>query len=112
MRGDLEVIELAEYEKKLEPTSGQPPTLSASGNADGREFMELTEVEEKIEKKPEVSRKAVLINDAWPGFIVYPEKVIRDQIEGTVSLRFLINVDGSVSDVSILRDRRYFIKRL
>ena len=106
--GDLEVMELAEYERKLESASGQQSTLSASGNADSREFMGLTEVEEKIEKKPEVSRKAVLINDARPGFIVYPEKAIRDQIEGTVSLRFLINVDGSVSDVRIFKGPEIF----
>ena len=105
--GSLEVIELVEDGKKPEPVPDQQSTLSASGNADGREFMELTEVEEKIEtaEKPEVSRKAVLINDVIP---VYPGKAIRDQVEGTVSLRFLINVDGSVSDVRILKGPEIF----
>ncbi len=89
------------------PIAQQAELTSVSGNADSREFMELTEVEEKIEteEKPEVSRKAVLINDVIP---VYPEKAIRDQVEGTVSLRFLINVDGSVSDVSIFKGPEIF----
>lgn len=71
------------------------------------EVIELTEVEKKIEtmEKPEVSRKVVLINDVIP---VYPGKAIRDQVEGTVSLRFLINVDGSVSDVRILKGPEIF----
>ena len=62
----------------------QPPQIApkrepmpASGDADNREFMELTEAEEKTE----VSRKAVLIHDVMP---VYPEEAIRDQVEGTV----------------------------
>ena len=89
----------------------QAELTSVSGNADSREFMELTEIEEKIEteEKPEVSRKAVLINDVMIDVIpVYPEKAIRDQVEGTVSLRFLINVDGSVSDVSIFKGPEIF----
>ena len=105
--GDLEVMELVEDGTKSEPMPGQQSTLPASGNADSRKFIELTEVEEKIEitEKPEVSRKAVLINDVIP---VYPGKAIRDQVEGTVSLRFLINVDGSVSDVRILKGPEIF----
>ena len=109
--GSLEVMELAEDETKPEPMPGQQSTLSASGNVDSREFMKLTEIEEKIEteEKSEVSRKAVLINDVIIDVIpVYPEKAIRDQVEGTVSLRFLINVDGSVSDVSILKGPEIF----
>ena len=109
--GSLEVMELAEDETKPEPMPGQQSTLSVSGNVDSREFMKLTEIEEKIEteEKSEVSRKAVLINDVMLGVIpVYPEKAIRDQVEGTVSLRFLINVDGSVSDVSIFKGPEIF----
>ena len=93
------------------PIAQQAEPTSVSGNVDSREFMELTEVEEKIEteEKSEVSRKAVLINDVIIDVIpVYPEKAIRDQVEGTVSLRFLINVDGSVSDVSILKGPEIF----
>ena len=109
--GSLEVMELAEDETKPEPMPGQQSTLSTSGNVDSREFMKLTEIEEKIEteEKSEVSRKAVLINDVIIDVIpVYPEKAIRDQVEGTVSLRFLINVDGSVSDVSIFKGPEIF----
>ncbi|MYD62006.1 MAG: M56 family metallopeptidase [Gemmatimonadetes bacterium] len=104
---DLEVIELVEDEKKPEPTPEQPTTPPASDDADSREFIELTEVEEKIETEetPEMSRKAILINDVIP---VYPGKAIRGQVEGTVSLRFLINVDGSVSDVRILKGPEIF----
>ena len=104
---DVEVMGLAEDGTKSELMPGQQSTLPASGNADSRKFIELTEVEEKIEtaEKPEVSRKAVLINDVIP---VYPGKAIRDQAEGTVSLRFLINVDGSVSDVRILKGPEIF----
>ena len=108
---DLEVIELVEDEKKSEPLPGQQSTLSASGDADSREFIELTEVAEKIEteEKSEISRKAILIPDVIPDVIpVYPGKAIRDQVEGTVSLRFLINVDGSVSDVRILKGPEIF----
>ena len=105
--GDLEFMELVEDEKKSEPLPRQQSTLPASGDADSREFIELTEVEEKIETEetPEMSRKAILINDVIP---VYPGKAIRDQVEGTVSLRFLINVDGSVSDVRILKGPEIF----
>ena len=108
---DLEVIELVEDKKKSEPMPGQQSTLSASGDADSREFIELTEVAEKIktEEKSEISRKAILINDVIPDVIpVYPGRAIRDQVEGTVSLRFLINVDGSVSDVRILKGPKIF----
>ena len=109
--GGLEVMELVEDEKKPEPLPGQQSTLPASGDADSREFIELTEVEEKIktEEAPEMSRKAILINDVMLDVIpVYPEKAIRDQVEGIVSLRFLINVDGSVSDVRILKGSEIF----
>ena len=109
--GGLEVMELVEDEKKPEPLPGQQSTLPASGDADSREFIEITEVEEKIktEEAPEMSRKAILINDVMLDVIpVYPEKAIRDQVEGIVSLRFLINGDGSVSDVRILKGSEIF----
>ena len=34
---------------------------------------------------------------------VHPEEALRDSLEGRVFLRFMVNVDGSVSDVRVLR---------
>ena len=34
---------------------------------------------------------------------VHPEEAIRDSLEGKVFLKFIVNVDGSVSNVRVLR---------
>jgi protein TonB len=44
--------------------------------------------------------------NAWSAFLnthlVYPQKAIRKKIEGTVLLEFIINKDGSISDLKAL----------
>ena len=92
---DLEVIELVEDEKKPEPTPEQPTTPPASGDADSSEVFEYDEVEEKPHP----------INIVTP---VYPEKARKEKIEGKVVLKVVVNMDGSVSDVSVLEGPEEF----
>ena len=35
--------------------------------------------------------------------LVHPEEALRDSLEGRVFLKFIVHVDGSVSDVKVLR---------
>ena len=65
----------------------QPP---ASGDADSSKVLEFF----MVEVKPKV------LHAVKP---VHPEEAIRDSLEGKVFLKFIVNVDGSVSDVSVLR---------
>ena len=37
------------------------------------------------------------------GEMVYPEKALREKTEGTVEFSFVVNKDGSVSDLKIVR---------
>lgn len=92
--GDLEVIELAE-EKKPEPTPEQRATPPTSVDDDSSEVLEYKEVEVKPHPIDIVTS-------------VYPEKARKERIEGKVSLRLLVNVDGSVSDVSVLEGPKIF----
>ena len=39
---------------------------------------------------------------------VHPEEALRDSLEGKVFLKFMVNVDGLVSDVSVLRGEAIF----
>ncbi len=88
--GGLEVMELAEDEKKPEPTSEQQSTPPASGDADSSKVLEFF----MVEVKPKV------LHAVKP---VHPEEAIRDSLEGKVFLKFIVNVDGSVSDVKVVR---------
>ncbi|MXX12138.1 MAG: TonB family protein [Gemmatimonadetes bacterium] len=91
---DLEVIELVEDEKKPEPTPEQPTTPPASGDADSSEVFEYKEVE--VKPHP--------IDIVTP---VYPEEAKKKKIEGVLTLRFMVNVDGSVSDVKVPKTAIY-----
>ena len=93
--GDHEVMGLAEDKKKPEPTSEQPTTSPASVDADSSEIFEYKEVE--VKPHP--------LDLTTP---VYPEKARKERIEGKVSLKLLVNVDGSVSDVSVLEGSGIF----
>ena len=95
--GGLEVIELVEDEKKPEPRPRQQSTLPASGDADSNEV--------KIFEYKEVEVKPHPLDLTTP---VYPEKARKERIEGKVALKFLVNVDGSVSDVSVLEGPEIF----
>ena len=93
--GGHEVMELAEEEKKPELTLEQPTTPPASVDADSSKVFEYDEVE--VKPHP--------LNLATP---VYPEKARKESIEGKVSLKLLVNVDGSVSDVRVLEGPEIF----
>ena len=91
----LEVVELVEDEEKPEPTPEQQTTPPASVDADSSEVFEYKEVE--VKPHP--------LDLTTP---VYPEKARKERIEGKVSLKLLVNVDGSVSDVSVLEGLEIF----
>ena len=93
--GGVEVIELAEDEKKLEPTPEQQTSLSASGDADSSKVLEFF----MVEVKPKV------LHSVKP---VHPEEALRDSLEGKVFVKFIVNVDGSVSNVRVLRGPEVF----
>lgn len=92
--GDLEVMELVEEEKKLEPTPEQPISPSTSVDADSSEILEY----DKVELKPKLLHGV-------PS--VYPEMARKEKLQGKVFLKFMVNVDGSVSDVKVLRTAVY-----
>ncbi len=93
--GGLEVVKLAEDEKKPEPALEQQTPPPASGDADSSEVFEYKEVE--VKPHP--------LDLATP---VYPEKARKERIEGKMSLKLLVNVDGSVSDVNVLEGPEIF----
>ena len=92
--GGLEVIELVEDEKKPEPIPEQQSTPSTSVDADSSEILGY----DKVELKPK------LLHGVPP---VYPEMARKEKLQGKVFLKFMVNVDGSVSDVKVLRTAVY-----
>ncbi len=88
--GGLEVMELAEDEKKFELTSEQQTTPPVPVDADRSEV--------KIFEYDEVDVKALPIKIVTP---VYPQEAKKKKIEGVLTLKFMVNVDGSVSDVKV-----------
>ena len=68
----------------------QQTTPPASGDADSSKVLEFY----MVEVKPKVLHSVKL---------VHPEEALRDSLEGKVFLKFIVNVDGSVSDVKVLR---------
>ena len=93
--GDVEAMELVEDEKKPEPIPEPQTTPPTSGDADSSEVFEYAEVEEKPHP----------IDIVTP---VYPEEARKEKIEGKVILKVVVNVDGSVSDVSVLEGPEVF----
>lgn len=93
--GSLEAIELVKDEKKPEPVPEQQSTSPASDDADSSKVFQYDEVEVK-------PHPIDLITPA------YPEKARKERIEGKVSLKLLVNVDGSVSDVRVLEGPKIF----
>ena len=73
----------------------QQSTPPASGDADSSKVLEFY----MVEVKPKV------LHAVKP---VHPEEAIRDSLEGKVFLKFIVNVDGSVSDVRVLRGSEVF----
>ncbi len=94
-KGDLEVMGLATGERKPEPTPEQLTLPSTSIDADSSKVLEFF----MVEVKPKVLHSVKF---------VHPEEAIRDSLEGKVFLKFMVNVDGSVSDVSVLRGPEVF----
>ena len=73
----------------------QQSTPPASGDADSSKVLEFF----MVEVKPKVLHSVKF---------VHPEEAIRDSLEGKVFLKFRVNVDGSVSDVRVLRGPEVF----
>ena len=92
--GDHEVMGLAEDKKKPEPIPEQQPTPPASVDADSSEVMQSDQVD----------TEPVPIHGVSP---VYPEMARKEKLQGKVFLKFMVNVDGSVSDVKVLRTAVY-----
>ncbi len=95
--GGLEVIELVEDETKPEPMPEQQSTLSASDDVDSSEVMQIDQVD----------TEPVPIHVVPP---VYPYIARKAGLTGKVFLKFMVNVDGSVSDVSVLQGKAIFQK--
>ena len=94
---DLGIIELAEDEKKPEPIPEQQTAPPASDDVDSSEVMQIDQVD----------TEPVLIHDVPP---VYPYIARKAGLTGKVFLKFMVNVDGSVSDVSVLKGKAIFQK--
>ncbi len=92
---DVEVMELAEEKKKPELTSEQQTPPPASVDADSSEVFEYKEVDVKAHP----------ISIPTP---TYPEKARKERIEGKVTLKLLVHVDGSVRDVNVLEGPEVF----
>ncbi len=91
--GDVEVMELVEDKKKPEPTPEQQTSPTASVN-DSSEILEYDEVE----LKPKLLHGVPT---------VYPEMARKEKLQGKVFLKFMVNADGSVGDVQVLRTAVY-----
>ena len=95
-KGDLEVMGLAAGEKKPEPTPEQqntPPVPVDAGSSEVKIFEY-----DGVEVKPHP------LNLATP---VYPQEAKKKKIEGVLTLKFMVNVDGSVSDVKVPKTAIY-----
>ncbi|MCY3682591.1 MAG: M56 family metallopeptidase [Gemmatimonadetes bacterium] len=77
---------------RLPKQQTQPP---ASGDADSSKVLEFY----MVEVKPKV------LHAVKP---VHPKEALRDSLEGKVFLKFMVNLDGSVSDVRVLRGTEVF----
>ncbi|MCY3870447.1 MAG: M56 family metallopeptidase [Gemmatimonadetes bacterium] len=73
----------------------QQTTPPASGDADSSKVLEFY----MVEVKPKVLHSVVP---------VHPEEALRDSLEGKVFLKFMVNLDGSVSDIRVLRGEAIF----
>ena len=74
----------------------QQSTPPASGDADSSKVLEFY----MVEVKPKVLHSVKLY--------LHPEEALRDSLEGKVFLKFRVNVDGSVSNVRVLRGLEVF----
>ena len=92
--GDSDTRDKQQIKFALDSTEHQT-TPPASGDADSSKVLEYGEVEVKPQ----------FINGVTP---VYPEKARKERIEGKVTLKVVVNVDGSVSDVSVLKGPEIF----
>lgn len=81
-------------EFSLDPTE-QQTTPPASGDVDSSKVLEFY----MVEVKPKILQSVKF---------VHPEEAIRDSLEGKVFLKFIVNLDGSVSDVRVLRGEAIF----
>ena len=88
--GDADSRAVTEFEKKPERTPKQQAVPPDSGDAGGGKIFEVFKVETKPKR----------LHSVKP---VYPEEARGENLEGKVFLRFKVNVDGSVSDVKVLR---------
>ena len=92
---DVEVMGLTEEKKKPEPKPEQQTPPPASVDADSSEIFEYKEVDVKAHP----------ISIPTP---TYPEKARKERIEGKVTLKLLVHVDGSVRDVNVLEGPEVF----
>ena len=73
----------------------------------GDAFSQLPYQEEKVYTVSEVNVKPEPIKgirhfqDRWMGKVKYPEEAVREGIQGTVFIEFIVNTDGSIAEAAV-----------
>jgi protein TonB len=55
----------------------------------------------EVNVKPEPLKGIRHFQDRWMSKVKYPEKAVRERIQGTVFIEFIVNTDGSIAEAAV-----------
>jgi len=99
----------ATEQNKITKTTNKNEPFKPDSIINGKEILDTTEVvEEKVfcyvtEQMPQYPNGDVELMQFLSTNLKYPQDAINKKIEGKVVCRFLVNKDGTVSDVKVIR---------
>ena len=66
-------------------------------------FAQQEEIYEIVEELPEFPGGVVKMNEYLSNSIIYPEYAVNNNIEGKVVLEFVVDIDGTITDIKIVQ---------
>lgn len=66
-------------------------------------FSQQEEIYEIVEELPEFPGGVVKMNEYLSNSIIYPEYAVDNNIEGKVVLEFVVDIDGTITDIKIIQ---------
>ena len=60
-----------------------------------------------VEESPEFTGGEKALSRFYRKKLVYPKQALKNQIQGTVTIKFIVEKDGTLSDIDILRPLMY-----
>jgi protein TonB len=55
----------------------------------------------EVSTKPTPAKGLTNFHDRWSKIVVYPERALKEKVQGIVFIQFVVNNDGTVTDASI-----------